>query len=78
MRGEYRRDALKYIYDELRFRSQHKKHELSDLYEAKIRNMSNAGRNGVEYYTPPPLLQFRLQSLTVKRFMKVRVALVGA
>ncbi len=64
--------------DELRFRSQHKKHELSDLYEAKIRNMSNAGRNGVEYYTPHPLLRFRLQSLTVKRFMKVRVALVGS
>src|SRR5258708_1250632 len=34
--------------DELRFRSQTEKHELSHLYEAKIRNMGNAGRNGGE------------------------------
>ena len=34
--------------DELRFRSQTEKHELSQLYEAKIRNMGNAGRNGGE------------------------------
>ena len=40
--------------DELRFRSQTEKHELSDLYEAKIKNMGNAGRNGGEYYTPRP------------------------
>ena len=32
--------------DELRFRSQTEKHELSHLYEAKIKNMGNAGRNG--------------------------------
>jgi type I restriction enzyme M protein len=30
----------------LRFRSETEKHELSHLYEAKIRNMGNAGRNG--------------------------------
>jgi hypothetical protein len=41
--------------DELRFRSQTEKHELSHLYEAKIKNMGNAGRNGGEYYTPRPL-----------------------
>ena len=41
--------------DELRFRSQKEKHELSHLYEAKIKNMGNAGRNGGEYYTPRPL-----------------------
>jgi type I restriction enzyme M protein len=34
------------LVDELRFRSQTEKHELSHLYEAKIRNMGNAGRNG--------------------------------
>ena len=74
----YRRDALEYT-DEPRFRSQQEKHELSELYEAKIRNMSNAGRNGGEYYTPRPLLRFRLQSLrSVNRFMKVRVALVDS
>jgi type I restriction enzyme M protein len=43
--------------DELRFRSQQEKHELSHLYEAKIKNMGNAGRNGGEYYTPRPLIR---------------------
>jgi type I restriction enzyme M protein len=33
------------------------KHELSHLYEAKIKNMGNAGRNGGEYYTPRPLIR---------------------
>ena len=50
------RDALELI-DELRFRSQKEKHELSHLYEAKIKNMGNAGRNGGEYYTPRPLIR---------------------
>ncbi len=40
------------VIDTLRFRSQKEKHELSHLYEAKIKNMGNAGRNGGEYYTP--------------------------
>jgi len=43
--------------DELRFGSQVEKHELSHLYEAKIKNMGNAGRNGGEYYTPRPLIR---------------------
>lgn len=43
--------------DELRFHSQTEKHELSHLYEAKIKNMGNAGRNGGEYYTPRPLIR---------------------
>ena len=30
---------------------------MSELYEAKIRNMGNAGRNGGEYYTPRPLIR---------------------
>ena len=45
------REVIDHI-DELRFRSQTEKHELSHLYEAKIKNMGNAGRNGGEYYTP--------------------------
>lgn len=45
------------IVDGLRFRSQEEKHELSHLYEAKIKNMGNAGRNGGEYYTPRPLIK---------------------
>src|SRR5438093_8921139 len=43
--------------DELRFRSQTDKHELSQLYEEKIKRMGNAGRNGGEYYTPRPLIR---------------------
>jgi len=50
------RDALEYV-DELSFGSQEQKHELSELYEAKIKKMGNAGRNGGEYYTPRPLIR---------------------
>src|SRR5882672_3226159 len=54
------RDIIEHI-DELRFRSQTEKHELSHLYEAKIKNMGNAGRNGGEYYTPRPLIRAIIQ-----------------
>ena len=54
------REIIDYI-DILRFRSQAEKHELSHLYEAKIRNMGNAGRNGGEYYTPRPLIRSIVQ-----------------
>jgi len=50
------RDALEHI-DSLSFGSQEEKHELSELYEAKIKRMGNAGRNGGEYYTPRPLIR---------------------
>ncbi|WP_374377258.1 N-6 DNA methylase [Dongia sp.] len=50
------REIIDHI-DELRFRSQAEKHELSHLYEGKIKNMGNAGRNGGEYYTPRPLIR---------------------
>ena len=50
------REIIDHI-DGLRFRSQAEKHELSHLYEAKIKNMGNAGRNGGEYYTPRPLIR---------------------
>ena len=43
--------------DELPFRASKDKHELSDLYESKIKNMGNAGRNGGQYYTPRPLIR---------------------
>ena len=47
--------------DELRFNTQAEKHELSHLYEAKIKNMGNAGRNGGEYYTPRSLIRAMIQ-----------------
>ncbi len=45
------------LIDELRFRTHAEKHEMSHLYEGKIKNMGNAGRNGGEYYTPRPLIR---------------------
>lgn len=59
------RDALEYV-DELRFQSQDEKHELSHLYETKIKNMGNAGRNGGEYYTPRPLIRAMIQVVKPK------------
>ncbi|MGQ7794676.1 N-6 DNA methylase [Faunimonas sp. B44] len=50
------RDVLE-VLDGLRFNSQKAKHELSDLYESRIKRMGNAGRNGGEYYTPRPLIR---------------------
>ena len=43
--------------DELLYRSQAEKHELSALYAEKIKRMGNAGRNDGEYYTPRPLIR---------------------
>ncbi len=59
------REIIDHI-DELRFRSQAEKHELSHLYEAKIKNMGNAGRNGGEYYTPRPLIRAMVQVVKPK------------
>jgi len=59
------RDIIDHI-DELRFRSQAEKHELSVLYEEKIRRMGNAGRNGGEYYTPRPLIRAMIRVIQPK------------
>ena len=45
------------VVDSMHFRLYEEKHELSHLYEDKIKNMGNAGRNGGEYYTPRPLIK---------------------
>mgnify|MGYP000291164587 CR=1 FL=1 len=50
------REIIEYA-DALTFSSSKEKHELSHLYEAKIKNMGNAGRNGGQYYTPRPLIR---------------------
>ena len=49
--------------DELPFGSSKDKHELSHLYETKIKNMGNAGRNGGQYYTPRPLIRSIIEVL---------------
>ena len=63
--GYNMREIIDHI-DVLRFRSQAEKHELSHLYEAKIKNMGNAGRNGGEYYTPRPLIRAIIQVVKPK------------
>ena len=54
------------LIDELRFRTHAEKHEMSHLYEGKIKNMGNAGRNGGEYYTPRPLIKTIVKVVTPK------------
>ncbi|UUX93281.1 class I SAM-dependent DNA methyltransferase [Methanoplanus endosymbiosus] len=54
------REIIDYA-DELEFRSSKEKHELSSLYETRIKNMGNAGRNGGQYYTPRPLIRAMIQ-----------------
>ena len=71
------REIIDYI-DELRFRSQIEKHELSHLYEAKIKNMGNAGRNGGEYYTPRPLIRAIVQVVKPKIGEKIYDGAVGS
>jgi len=71
------RDALEYI-DALRFGSQKEKHELSHLYEAKIRNMGNAGRNGGEYYTPRPLIRAMIRVVNPKIGERIYDGAVGS
>jgi len=59
------RDVLNNI-DTLRFLSIEEKHEMSHLYEEKIKNMGNAGKNGGEYYTPRPLIQAIVEKVNPK------------
>jgi type I restriction enzyme M protein len=71
------REIIDHI-DELRFRSQTEKHELSHLYEAKIKNMGNAGRNGGEYYTPRPLIRAMVQVVQPKIGERIYDGAVGS
>ena len=66
------------LINELRFRSQAEKHEMSHLYEAKIKNMGNAGRNGGEYYTPRPLIKTIVRVVAPKIGDKVYDGAVGS
>ncbi|MAD43029.1 MAG: type I restriction endonuclease subunit M [Arcobacter sp.] len=57
IQGGYGLREILELADSLPFRSSNDKHELSHLYETKIKNMGNAGRNGGQYYTPRPLIR---------------------
>jgi type I restriction enzyme M protein len=75
--GHNLREIIDHI-DELRFRSQKEKHELSHLYEAKIRNMGNAGRNGGEYYTPRPLIRAMIKVVKPELGQRIYDGAVGS
>lgn len=66
------------LVDEMQFRSQEEKHELSHLYEGKIKNMGNAGRNGGEYYTPRPLIKTIVKVVDPKIGDKIYDGAVGS
>jgi len=71
------REVINYI-EELRFRSHTEKHEMSHLYEAKIKNMGNAGRNGGEYYTPRPLIKTIVKVVAPEIGKKIYDGAVGS
>jgi type I restriction enzyme M protein len=58
--GYILRDVLETV-DGLSFNTEAQRHELSQLYETRIRRMGNAGRNGGEYYTPRPLIRAMIE-----------------
>jgi type I restriction enzyme M protein len=63
--GYMLQEALDLI-DSLEFGTQNQKSELSDLYETRIKNMGNAGKNGGQYYTPRPLIRAMLKVIEPK------------
>jgi type I restriction enzyme M protein len=64
--------------DELRFRTHAEKHEMSHLYEDKIKNMGNAGRNGGEYYTPRPLIKTIIKVVSPELGQKIYDGAAGS
>ena len=56
------RDVIERI-DELKFQTADNRHEMTQSYEDRLRQMGNAGRNGGEYYTPRPLIRTIVKSV---------------
>ena len=75
--GYILRDVLESA-DELPFMSAKDKHELSHLYETKIKNMGNAGRTGGQYYTPRPLIRAMIEVIDPKIGEKVYDGAAGS
>jgi len=71
------REIVEYA-DALPFKSSKDKHELSHLYETKIKNMGNAGRNGGQYYTPRPLIRAMVNVIEPQIGEKVYDGAVGS
>ncbi|MCC5915644.1 MAG: N-6 DNA methylase [Balneolaceae bacterium] len=75
--GYIMREVINHV-DELPFLAAEDKHELSHLYETKIKNMGNAGRNGGQYYTPRPLIRAMIQVIDPQIGETVYDAAVGS
>ena len=71
------RDVINHV-DDLKFQTSEEKHEMSHLYEDKIKNMGNAGRNGGEYYTPRPLIKTIVQIINPTIGDKIYDGAVGS
>src|ERR1035437_138920 len=78
MQSGYNMREVINLIDELRFRTHAEKHEMSHLYEDKIKNMGNAGRNGGEYYTPRPLIKTIVKVVAPSIGSKVYDGAVGS
>lgn len=66
------------IINEMRFQTEEERHELSGLYEDKIQNMGNSGRNGGEYYTPRPLIRTIIKAIQPKIGDRIYDGAVGS
>lgn len=66
------------LVDSLKFQTSADKHEMSSLYEDKIKNMGNAGRNGGEYYTPRPLIKAIIKVVNPKIGQTIYDGAVGS
>lgn len=71
------REILEYA-DKLEFRLSREKHQLSALYETKIKNMGNAGRNGGQYYTPRALIRAMIAAVKPQIGERVYDGAVGS
>jgi type I restriction enzyme M protein len=71
------REVLELV-DSLKFQTSAEIHEMSHLYEDKIKNMGNAGRNGGEYYTPRPLINAIIKVVQPKIGQKIYDGAAGS
>lgn len=66
------------VVDKMQFITSEQKHEMSALYENRIAQMGNAGKNGGEYYTPRPLIKTIVKVVDPKIGEKVYDGSVGS
>ncbi len=51
------------LIEPLKFQTDEDRHEMSVLYESRLGEMGNAGRDGGQYYTPRPLIRSMIRIL---------------